>query len=66
MLVAGLIEFGLARQQVIDQALEESRRDYELLAAGLEDALAEKTEPAERSEAMAHQLAHVKRSNGTV
>ena len=38
MLVAGLIEFGLARQQVIDQALEESRRDYELLAAGLEDA----------------------------
>lgn len=66
MLVAGLIEFGLARQQVIDQALEESRRDYELLAAGLEDALAEKTGRAERSEAMAHQLAHVKRSNGTV
>lgn len=66
MLIGGVMEFALARQQVIDQALEESRQDYELLAAGLEDVLADTTGPAERSEAIAHQLSHVQRHNGTV
>lgn len=66
MLIGGVMEFALARQQVIDRALEESRQDYELLAAGLEDVLADTTGPAERSEAIAHQLSHVQRHNGTV
>ena len=66
MLVAGVIEYGFARQQIIDRGLEDSRRSYEALAAGLEEALAATTDPAAREDAIADEIRHLEHSPGTV
>jgi diguanylate cyclase (GGDEF)-like protein len=66
MLVAGVIEYGFARQQIIDRGLEDSRRNYEALAAGLEEALGAAADPAAREDAIADEIRHLEHSPGTV
>lgn len=66
MLVAGVIEYGFARQQIVDRGLEDSRRNYEALAAGLEEALAAEADPAAREDAIADEVRHLEHSPGTV
>lgn len=67
MLVAGVMEYGFARQQIIDRAIEDSRRNYEVLAEGLAEALtAAGSDAGRREHAIADELHHVLRSPGTV
>ena len=66
MLVAGLIEYGVARQHIIDRGLEDSRRNYEALAGRLEQALAADTDPLQREQAVAAEVRHLQHSQGTV
>lgn len=66
MLVAGLIEYGVARQQIIDRGLEGYRHTYEAVAAELEAALAADSDPAEREQAVADEIHHLLRTQGTV
>lgn len=65
MLVAGLIEYGVARQQIRDRALEDARRNYETLAQGLEEALMD-IDAGSRGEAIADEIRHLQYSQGTV
>lgn len=66
MLVAGVIEYGFARQQIVDRGLEDSRRNYEALAAELGEALAAEADPAARADAIADEVRHLEHSPGTV
>jgi diguanylate cyclase (GGDEF)-like protein len=67
MVVAGLMEYGFARQQIVDRAMEDSRRNYEVLAEGLEEALAAAGTDAERREhAIEDEIHHLQHSPGTV
>lgn len=66
MLVAGLIEYGVARQQIIDRGLEGYRLIYEAVAAELEESLAADLEPAKREQAVTDEIHHLPRSQGTV
>jgi hypothetical protein len=50
MLIAGLIEYGVARQQILDRGLEDYRETYEAVATELEDALAADPDPAKREQ----------------
>lgn len=67
MLVAGVMEYGFARQQIIDRAVEGSRQNYEVLADGLAEALTAAGTDAElRKHAISDELHHVQHSPGTV
>ena len=66
MLVAGLMEYGVARQQIIDRGLQDSRRTYVALAEGLEQALAADVDPLLREESVAAEVRHLQHSQGTV
>jgi diguanylate cyclase (GGDEF)-like protein len=66
MLVAGLIEYAVARQQIIDRGLEGYRLTYEAVAAELEESLAADLDPAKREQAVADEIHHLQRSQGTV
>lgn len=67
MLVAGAMEYGFARQQIIDRAMEDSRRNYEVLAGGLAEALTAAGTDAElREHAISDELHHLQQSPGTV
>jgi diguanylate cyclase (GGDEF)-like protein len=66
MLVAGLIEYGVARQQIIDRGLEGYRQTYEAVAAELEAALASELDPTKREQAVADEIHHLQRTQGTV
>jgi predicted signal transduction protein with EAL and GGDEF domain len=66
MLVAGLMEYGVARQQITDRGLADSRRNYEALAEGLEQALAADVDPLQREKLIAAEVRHLQHSQGTV
>ena len=66
VLLAGLAEFGVAQQQIIDRGLQDSIRNYGALAEQLERALAANSDPAARDAAIAAELDHVKHGYGTV
>ena len=66
MLLAGLVEYGMAQQQIVDRALQDSLRNYGSLAAGLEDVLAADSDPTIREAAIAAELRHIRHSYGTV
>lgn len=68
MLVAGLIEYGVARQQIIDRGLEGYRQTYEAVAAELEAALGadSDSDPARREQAVTDEIHHLQRTQGTV
>lgn len=66
MLVAGLIEYGVARQQILDRGLEDYRQTYEAVAAELEEILATDPDPAKREEAIAAEIHYLEHSKGTV
>ena len=66
MLVAGLIEYGVARQQIIDRGLEDYRKTYEAVATELEGALAADLDPAKREQAVAEEIHYLQHSKGTV
>ncbi|KRE53151.1 hypothetical protein ASG92_06275 [Arthrobacter sp. Soil736] len=66
MLVAGLIEYGVARQQILDRGLEDYRRTYEAAAMELEGVLAADLDPAKREQAVAAEIHHLQRSQGAV
>jgi hypothetical protein len=59
MLVAGLMEYGVARQQITDRGLADSRRNYEELAEGLEQALAADVDPLQRETLIAAEVRHL-------
>jgi diguanylate cyclase (GGDEF)-like protein len=64
MLVAGLIEYGVARQHIIDRGLEDSRRNYEAMAGRLENILEEDTDPLQREQSLAAEVQHLQHSQG--
>jgi diguanylate cyclase (GGDEF)-like protein len=66
MLVAGLIEYGVARQHIIDRGLEDSRRTYEAVAGRLEQLLVADTNPLQREQSIAAEVRHLQHSQGTV
>ncbi|GAA4365511.1 EAL domain-containing protein [Paeniglutamicibacter cryotolerans] len=66
MLLAGLVESGLAQQQIVERVLEGSLRNYEVLASGLEEVLAMDVDPKLRETLIADEMRHVGHSYGTV
>lgn len=66
MLVAGLLQYGVAQQQITDRALEDSLRNYSALAEGLEESLAVTSGPERRDAAIASELDHLAHTSGTV
>lgn len=66
MVVAGLIEYGVARQQIVDRGLADYQETYESVAKELEEALAADLDPAKRQQAIADEFQHLQRTQGTV
>jgi diguanylate cyclase (GGDEF)-like protein len=66
VLLAGLVEFGVAQQQIVDRGLQDSLRNYGALSEQLEEALAANSDPAIRDAAIAAELDHIKHGYGTV
>lgn len=66
MLLAGLVEFAAAQQQIVDRGLQDSLRNYGALAEELEDALAANSDPKTQHAAVAAELDHIGHGYGTV
>ncbi|MHA7154785.1 EAL domain-containing protein [Arthrobacter sp. TMN-50] len=66
MLLAGLADYGLGHQQIVDRALQDSLLSYGALASGVEEVLAAESDPTIRSEAIADEIRHLGLSYGTV
>lgn len=65
MLLAGLVEYGVARQQIVDRALQDSLRGYQAMAEGLEEALVSAAPPAAQAELIEREIEHLRHSYGT-
>lgn len=66
MLLAGLVESGLAQQQIADRVLQASLQHYVVLASGLEGVLSTDLDPEARDTAIAVEMRHIMQSYGTV
>jgi diguanylate cyclase (GGDEF)-like protein len=66
MLLAGVVEFGVAQHQIADRALQDSLRNYVVLAAGVEEELVAEQDPQDRDAALAEEMQHILRGFGTV
>lgn len=66
VLLAGLVQFGMAQQQIVDRALQDSLRNYGALAEQLEEVLAANSDPKIQDAAVAAELNHMEHGYGTV
>jgi hypothetical protein len=66
VLLAGLVQFSVAQQQIVDRALQDSLRNYRALAEELDEALTSNSDPTIRDAAVAAELNHIELSYGTV
>lgn len=64
MLLAGSVEYAVARQQIVDRSLQDSLRSYQSLAEGLEEALGAGGDPAQRTEYVNQEIRHLGHSYG--
>lgn len=65
VLLAGLVQYSVAQQQIVDRALQDSLRNYEALADELQTALAATSDPKVQEAAVAAELDHIGHSYGT-
>lgn len=66
MLLAGLVESGLAQQQIVERVLQDSLRNYGVMASGLEDVMATELDLKPMKAVIDDELQHVAHSYGTV
>lgn len=66
MLVAGIVEYGLAARQFTETSLDETTKDYQDQARELEAVLASEVEPGRRALAVRAELGRLTRSRGVV
>jgi diguanylate cyclase (GGDEF)-like protein len=66
VLLAGFVEFAVARQQIVDRGLQDSLRNYGALAEEIEAALAADPDPKTQEAAAAAEVDHIGHSYGTV
>ena len=65
VLLAGLVQYSVAQQQIVDRALQDSLRNYGALADELQTALAATSDPSVQEAAVAAELDHIGHSYGT-
>lgn len=65
VLLAGLVELGVAQQQIVDRTLQDSLRNYGALAEQLTEALATTSDPTSQESTIAAELDHIKHGYGT-
>ena len=65
MLLAGLVEFAVAQQQIVDRGLQDSLRNYAALATKIEETLAADADPETQGSAVAAELDHIGHGYGT-
>ena len=66
MLLASVVEYSVAQQQIVDRALNESLRNYGVLATGLEEVLSADQDAQTRDMLINNELRHIGRTYGTV